>query len=81
MNDTGSGCRRIMIGRQQGEMGRIHIISRDKGWAIKKEGALRASRVLQTKQSAIDNARKLNNEGDDIVIHNKDGSVQRWEKS
>lgn len=59
---------------------RTHIISRDRGWAV-KEGNSKASRVLHTKGAAIRNAQKLKRQGYDIVIHRRDGSIQRWEKA
>ena len=40
---------------------RVHIISREDGWAIK-------------------NARKLIEQGHDVIVHKKDGSIQKWEK-
>lgn len=60
---------------------RAHIISRDKGWAIKKEGRSRASQIHQTKEAAVKGARKLKRRGLDIIVHRKDGSIERWEKS
>jgi len=60
---------------------RAHIISRDKGWAIKKEGLSRASQVHQSKEAALKSAQKLKKSGLDIIVHRKDGSIERWEKS
>jgi hypothetical protein len=60
---------------------RVHIISRDKGWAIKKEGLSRASQIRGNKEAAIKGAKKLKRRGFDIVVHRKDGSIERWEKS
>ena len=60
---------------------RVHIISRDKGWAIKKEGLSRASQIRRNKEAAIKSAKKLKRRGFDIVVHRKDGSIERWEKS
>ena len=59
---------------------RVHIISRKDGWAIKKQGASRASRIYQNKETAIKNAQKLRKTGHDVIIHKKDGSIQKWEK-
>jgi hypothetical protein len=59
---------------------RAHIIARDQGWAIKKEGSTRASSLHQDKNAAINGAKKLKQQGHDIVVHKKDGSIQRWEK-
>ena len=60
---------------------RVHIISRDDGWAVKKEGASRASRIYENKEAAIENAKRLQRTGHDVVVHKKDGSIQKWEKS
>ena len=60
---------------------RVHIISRDNGWAVKKEGASRASRIYENKETAVENAKKLRRTGHDVVVHKKDGSIQKWEKS
>jgi len=56
---------------------RVHIISRGDNWAVKKEGTTRASKIYQDKESAITSARKS---GLDVVVHKKDGSIQKWEK-
>lgn len=60
---------------------RVHVISRDKGWAIKKEGLSRASQIHKNKEAAVKGARKLKRRGLDIIVHRKDGSIERWEKS
>lgn len=60
---------------------RVHVISRNKDWAIKKEGNSKASRVYKEKRSAVDGAKKLIRDGYDIVVHRRDGSIQKWEKS
>lgn len=58
---------------------RTHIIKRDSGWAVKKEGAQKATRVFKTKEEAVKSAKQQTS--GDIVIHEKDGSVQKWERS
>ncbi len=60
---------------------RIHIVKRDYGWAVKKEGKKRASKVYKTKEEAVKGAQKHKKNGNDVVVHTKDGSIQRWEKS
>lgn len=59
---------------------RVHIISREDGWAIKKQGASRASKIYQNKETAIKNAQKMRKTGHDVIVHKKDGSIQKWEK-
>ncbi len=60
---------------------RTHVVKRDSGWAVKKEGTKRASKVHKTKDEAIKDARRQKKSGSDVVIHKKDGSIQKWEKS
>ncbi|MGD0216272.1 MAG: DUF2188 domain-containing protein [Desulfobaccales bacterium] len=63
-----------------GSSKRAHIISRDDGWAIKIEGNIKATKIYQKKDSAIKGARKLVEQGHDVIVHKKDGSIQNWEK-
>ena len=58
---------------------RIHVISRKDGWAVIKEGNAKASRLFEKKEAAVDGARKLS-KGHDVIVHRKDGSIQRWER-
>lgn len=60
---------------------RVHVISRDKGWALKKEGLSRATKIHQSKEAAVNSARKLRRRGHDVIIHKRDGSIERWEKA
>lgn len=54
-----------------------HVRARDDGWAVVKEGADRATRVLDTKAEAVEVAREIaSNQGSKLVIHRQDGSVQ-----
>jgi hypothetical protein len=47
------------------------------GWDVKKGGADRASKHSDTKQAAIDYGRKVSqNQGTELVIHGKDGTIQ-----
>jgi hypothetical protein len=65
---------------KSGSSGRVHIISRDGGWAIKKEGNTKATKIYQSKDSAIRGARKFIEKGHDVIVHKRDGSIQAWEK-
>ncbi len=60
---------------------RAHVISRKDGWAIKKEGASRASKIYQNKDSAVKGSEKLRQKGHDVIVHKKDGTIQDWKKS
>jgi hypothetical protein len=59
---------------------RIHVISRKGGWAVKKEGNTKASKIYSTKNAAVKGASKVS-KGRDVVIHKKDGSIEKWKKS
>ena len=60
---------------------RTHVVKRDSGWAVKKEGAQRATKVYTTKEQAVKGAEKSRKSGSDVVVHKKDGSIQKWKKS
>jgi len=48
------------------------------GWSVKKGGASRASKTFDKKQDATNYARKTSqNQGSELVIHGKDGTIQR----
>jgi hypothetical protein len=57
---------------------KTHIIKRESGWAVKKEGSDRASKIYITKEEAIKHASKEAKSGDELIIHKKDGSIQDW---
>lgn len=59
-------------------LNRAHVIKRGLGWAVKKEGAKRATKVYTTKEKAVREAEKNRKSGSDVVIHKKDGSIQEW---
>lgn len=51
---------------------------KDGGWQVKKSGSDKASSVTRTKKEAEDIARKISrNQGTELVIHGKDGKIQR----
>ena len=57
--------------------GRIHVVSRESGWAIRKEGAPRALKVFSIKKEAVSAAKDYVQKGlaKEVVVHKKDGSV------
>ncbi len=57
--------------------GKVHVISRQTGWAVKREGATRASKIYKTKGEAVKDARN-SSKGRDVVVHKKDGSIEKW---
>lgn len=60
---------------------RAHIVKRDSGWAVRKEGNKKASKVYRTKEEAIKSTEKLRKEGSEVIVHKEDGSIQDWKKS
>ncbi len=71
----------MAIAKKTGSAGkRVHVISREKGWAVKSEGTARAYRIYSRKDAAVKGARKLS-KARDVVVHRRDGSIQKWEKS
>lgn len=59
---------------------RYHITKRGDGWAVKKEGNQRASKVYDSKDAATSSSQKFREKGSDLVIHKKDGSIEKWQK-
>ncbi|MFL5340789.1 MAG: DUF2188 domain-containing protein [Gemmataceae bacterium] len=54
----------------------LHVLPQGDGWAVKKEGNERPNSTHDTQKNAIDAARGLAKEGDEIVIHRQDGSIR-----
>lgn len=56
----------------------IHIVPKEDGWVVKKEGAQRISGSADTKAEAYEIARDIAlNQGLDIIVHGKDGKIQK----
>jgi len=56
---------------------KIHVVPHKDGWATKREGNDRASKVFEKKSDAVDSGRKTAKEDKtDLVIHKKDGKIQ-----
>lgn len=56
-----------------------HVVptSGEKGWAVKKSGASRASKTFETKQKAVDYGIEISKrEKAELYIHKKDGVIQ-----
>jgi len=54
----------------------LHVVPHNNDWAVKREGNERASSTHPTQKEAIDSARELAKELDDIVIHRADGTIR-----
>ena len=54
-----------------------HVIPAPKGWAVKRSGAQKATRVYQTQGEAVAAARKIAvNQKVELIIHGKDGKIR-----
>jgi len=56
--------------------GRVHVVQSKDGWAVKKEGAKRATVVKTTKEGAVKAANNIKT-AVRIVVHKKDGTIQK----
>lgn len=55
----------------------IHIVPRDGGWAVRREGASRDSSHHDRKSDAVDAGRgTARRDGVELVTHGKDGRIQ-----
>jgi hypothetical protein len=54
----------------------LHVVPQDESWGVKREGNERNSSTHGTQKEAIEAARNLAREGDDIVIHRPDGTIR-----
>lgn len=54
-----------------------HVVPSSSGWAVKKSGADRASKIFETKDKAVEYGRELSkNEKTELYIHKSNGMVQ-----
>lgn len=54
-----------------------HVVKKDGGWAIRREGAQRASSVHRTQRQAIDAGKSLaKNNRTELVIHRASGQIR-----
>ncbi|MFB6340955.1 DUF2188 domain-containing protein [Saccharicrinis sp. FJH62] len=56
--------------------GRVHVVPSKSGWSVKKEGAKRSTAVRATREDAIKAAKDVKS-ADRIIVHKKDGTIQR----
>ncbi len=56
--------------------GRVHIVPGKDGWSVKREGSKRSTAVRSTIQGALKVANSVKS-ADRIIVHKKDGSIQR----
>lgn len=56
---------------------RHHVVPRQNGWAVRREGSDRASTITPTKTEAVDRAKAIaERERGGIVIHGENGRIQ-----
>ena len=54
-----------------------HVVPHPEGWAVKSEGASRASSVHRTQREAIERGRDVaQNHSSELFIHGKDGRIR-----
>lgn len=54
----------------------LHVVPHEQAWAVRREGNERVSSTHPTQHDAIESARELAKERDDIVIHRPDGTIR-----
>jgi hypothetical protein len=60
-----------MTGRNQ------HVVPHPEGWAVRGEGAERATAVFDTQRQAIERGREISqNQGSELLIHGRDGRIR-----
>ncbi|MBL4694665.1 DUF2188 domain-containing protein [Candidatus Gracilibacteria bacterium] len=59
---------------------RVHVVKRSNGWAVRRQGASKASGVFRNQRDARNAAENYRNKGSDVIIHKSDGSIHRWRK-
>jgi len=57
--------------------GNVHVISNGDGWAVKREGTTRATRVYLAQSTALSKAKEIvKKSGSYVVVHRKDGKIK-----
>ncbi len=55
-----------------------HVTTRGTQWAVHKHGATKASGLYDTKEEAKQAAKRFQATNKHIIVHRRDGSVERW---
>jgi hypothetical protein len=54
-----------------------HVVPRDGGWAVRKQGSSRVTRVFDTQSEAVGFARRVAKKSSgDVFIHRADGTIR-----
>lgn len=55
----------------------IHVVPRGDEWAVRREGASRASKVIATQREATEAARETaRRENVELIVHGEDGRIR-----
>ncbi|NER83913.1 MAG: DUF2188 domain-containing protein [Leptolyngbya sp. SIO1D8] len=55
-----------------------HVVPHPDGWAVKAEGAGRATRVTETQREAMEIAREIaKNQGSERIVHGENGRIRQ----
>lgn len=55
----------------------VHVVPRDGGWAVEKDGSKRASKVTETQREAIEAGKRIaTRESSELVIHGENGRIR-----
>jgi hypothetical protein len=64
-------------GKMMARKKNVWVTPHDDGWAVRREGSQRASRVTPTKQEAEKIGREIaKNEGLELIVQRQDGTIQ-----
>ena len=56
---------------------RYHVIPQKGSWAVKREGAKRATKVVSNKSTAVSIAKGIVSSSSGVTVHRRDGTVER----
>lgn len=54
-----------------------HVVPHEGGWAVRREGSEKVTRITRTQKEAIDIAHQIaQNQGSEVVIHRRNGRIR-----
>ena len=56
---------------------KLHVISRSGQWAVTRQGASRASKIVDSQGEAVIAAKRLASGKAEIIVHRRDGTVSK----
>jgi short subunit fatty acids transporter len=56
---------------------KFHVISRSGQWAVTRQGASRASKIVESQEGAVIAAKRLASGKAEIIVHRRDGTVSK----